>query len=342
MRFRRAATVAALLLASALPQARAADDIVLKVHHFLPAGSYAQQMFIQPWCDKIAVESARRIRCQIYPSMQLGGTPPQLVDQLRDGLVDVIWTLPGYTPGRFPRIEAFELPFMMQSPEAASRALWDFVQQYAAEDFKAVHPIAFHVHGDGVFHLVRKPVTTLADLKGLKLRAPTRQTNKLLAALGATPVAMPVPAVGEALAKGVIDGALVPYEVVPSVKIQELVKFHSETDPAEPAIYTSTFLFAMNKARYDGLPAELRKVIDANSGADLSAHIGAVFLQADAEGKKLTRGNTTNVIPKAELAQWKKAAQPVTDAWVAEVTAKGMNGQQLLDGARALLHKHAR
>lgn len=342
MRFRRAATVAALLLASALPQARAADDIVLKVHHFLPAGSYAQQMFIQPWCDKIAAESARRIRCQIYPSMQLGGTPPQLVDQLRDGLVDVIWTLPGYTPGRFPRIEAFELPFMMQSPEAASRALWDFVQQYAAEDFKAVHPIAFHVHGDGVFHLVRKPVTTLADLKGLKLRAPTRQTNKLLAALGATPVAMPVPAVGEALAKGVIDGALVPYEVVPSVKIQELVKFHSETDPAEPAIYTSTFLFAMNKARYDGLPAELRKVIDANSGADLSAHIGAVFLQADAEGKKLTRGNTTNVIPKAELAQWKKAAQPVTDAWVAEVTAKGMNGQQLLDGARALLHKHAR
>lgn len=338
---RRAAAAAALLF-SALPQAWAADEIVLKVHHFLPAGSYAQQMFIQPWCDKIAAESAKRMRCQIYPSMQLGGTPPQLVDQLRDGLVDVIWTLPGYTPGRFARVEAFELPFMMQSPEAASRALWDYVQQYAADDFKTVHPIAFHVHGDGVFHMVRKPIHTLADLKGLKLRAPTRQTNKLLAALGATPVAMPVPAVGEALSKGVIDGALVPYEVVPSVKIQELVKFHSETDPAEPAIYTSTFMFAMNKARYDSLPADLKKVIDANSGADLSAHIGAVFLNADAEGKKLTQGNTTNVIPKAELVAWKKAAQPVTDAWVAEVTAKGMNGQQLLDGARSLIQKHAR
>ena len=341
MRIRNAATAAALFL-SALPHAWAADDIVLKVHHFLPAGSYAQQMFIQPWCDKVAAESAKRMRCQIYPSMQLGGTPPQLVDQVRDGLVDVIWTLPGYTPGRFPRVEAFELPFMMQSPEAASRALWDFVQQYAADDFKAVHPIAFHVHGDGVFHMVRKPITTLADLKGLKLRAPTRQTNKLLAALGATPVAMPVPAVGEALAKGVIDGALVPYEVVPSVKIQELARFHSETDPQEPAIYTSTFMFVMNKARYESLPADLKKVIDANSGADLSARIGGVFLQADAEGKKLTKANTTNVIPSAELAQWKKVAQPVTDAWVAEMNGKGLNGQQLLDGARTLLQKHAR
>lgn len=339
---RRAAFAAATLFATAMAPAHAADDVVLKVHHFLPAGSYAQQMFIQPWCDKIAAESARRIRCQIYPSMQLGGTPPQLVDQVRDGLVDVIWTLPGYTPGRFPRVEAFELPFMMQSPEAASRALWDYVQQYAGDEFKAVHPIAFHVHGDGVFHMVRKPIQTLADLKGLKLRAPTRQTNKLLAALGATPVAMPVPAVGEALSKGVIDGALVPYEVVPSVKIQELVKFHSETDPVEPAIYTSTFMLAMNKARYESLPPDLRKVIDANSGIDLSGRIGAVFLQADAEGKKLTRGNTTNVIPKAELQQWKAAGQTVSDAWVKEMTAKGLNGQQLLDGAKALLDKHAR
>jgi TRAP-type C4-dicarboxylate transport system substrate-binding protein len=340
-RIRHAATAAALVL-SALPGAHAADEVVLKVHHFLPAGSYAQQMFIQPWCDKIAAESNKRMRCQIYPSMQLGGTPPQLVDQVKDGLIDVTWTLTGYTPGRFPRVEAFELPFMMQSPEGTSHALWDFVQQYASEDFKAVHPIAFHVHGDGVFHMVNKPIRTLADLRGLKLRAPTRQTNKLLAAWGATPVAMPVPAVGEALSKGVIDGALVPYEVVPSVKIQELVKFHSETDPSEPAIYTSTFMFVMNKARYDSLPADLKRVIDANSGAELSAHIGAVFLKADAEGKKLTKGNTTNVIPKSELVAWKKAAQPVTDAWVADMNGKGMNGQQLLDGARALIQKYAR
>ena len=333
---------AAAFLAASLPAAQAADEVVLKVHHFLPANSYAQQLFIQPWCDKIAAESNHRMRCQIYPSLQLGGTPPQLVDQVKDGLVDVIWTLPGYTPGRFPRLEAFELPFMMQNAEGTSRALWHYVQKYDQDEFKAYHLLATHVHGDGVFHLVKKPIKTLADLQGLKLRAPTRQTNKLLAALGATPVAMPVPAVGEALSKGVIDGALVPYEVVPSVKLQEIAKFHSETDPVEPAIYTSTFIFAMNKARYDGLPADLKKVIDANSGADLSASIGAAFaLKADVEGKKLTKGNTTNVIPKAELVQWKAVGQKVSDAWVTEMDGKGLKGKELLDAARALIQQYA-
>jgi TRAP-type C4-dicarboxylate transport system substrate-binding protein len=321
--------------------AGAQDVVTLKVHHFLPAGSYANTQFIQPWCDKIAKDSGSRIKCQIYPSMQLGGTPQQLVDQVKDGAADVVWTLPGYTAGRFPLMEVFELPFMMQSPEATSKALWDYMQAYDAAEVKDVHPIAFHVHGDGVFHMREKPIRTMADLKGLKVRAPTRQTNRFLAALGATPVAMPVPQVSEALGKGVIDGAVVPYEVVPSVKIQEIVKFHSETDPSEPAFYTSTFMFVMNKAKYESLSPELKKVIDANSGQAFSGQIGRVFLAADGEGKKLTAKNTTNVIGKADLAKWKKAGQPLIDAWVSEVTAKGHNGKQLLESARALIAKHA-
>ncbi|MBQ0960929.1 TRAP transporter substrate-binding protein [Ideonella sp. 4Y11] len=318
----------------------AQDSVVLKVHHFLPAGSYAQQQFIQPWCDKIAKDSAGKLKCQIYPSMQLGGTPGQLVDQVKDGVADVVWTLSGYTAGRFPLMEVFELPFMMQSPEATSKALWEYVNTYAMAEFKDVKPIALHVHGDGVFHMRDKPVRSMADLKGLKVRAPTRQTNKFLAALGATPVAMPVPQVSEALSKGVIDGAVVPYEVVPSVKIQEIVKYHSETDPAEPAFYTSTFMFVMNKDKYASLSPELKKVVDANSGLALSGQIGKVFLAADAEGKKLTAKNTTNVIPAAELANWKKAGQPLVDGWIADVSAKGANGKQLYDAARALIAKH--
>ncbi len=335
--------IKAWLTASLLTAAMAAsaDTVTLKVHHFLPAGSYAQTMFIKPWCDRIALDSGDRLKCQIYPSMQLGGTPPQLFDQVKDGIVDVIWTLPGYTAGRFPLVEVFELPFMMQNPESTSKALWDYVQQYDAAEFKDIHPLAFHVHGDGVFHMVKKPIKVMADLKDQKVRAPTRQTNKMLAALGATPVSMPVPAVSESLAKSVIDGALVPYEVVPAVKIQELVKFHSETDPAEPAIYTSVFLLAMNKARYESLPPDLKKVIDANSGKALSGMAGKAFLQADEEGKKTTTKNTTNVIPKSELESWKKVGQTVTDAWVAEVTANGANGKMLLDNARALIVKNS-
>ena len=335
--------IKAWLTASLLTAAMAAsaDTVTLKVHHFLPAGSYAQTMLIKPWCDRIALDSGDRLKCQIYPSMQLGGTPPHLFDQVKDGIVDVIWTLPGYTAGRFPLVEVFELPFMMQNPESTSKALWDYVQQYDAAEFKDIHPLAFHVHGDGVFHMVKKPIKVMADLKDQKVRAPTRQTNKMLAALGATPVSMPVPAVSESLAKSVIDGALVPYEVVPAVKIQELVKFHSETDPAEPAIYTSVFLLAMNKARYESLPPDLKKVIDANSGKALSGMAGKAFLQADEEGKKLTTKNTTNVIPKSELESWKKVGQTVTDAWVAEVTANGANGKMLLDNARALIVKNS-
>jgi len=341
MKSRILKVAAVALTAAALSPVAMAQEVTLKVHHFLPASSYAQTLFIQPWCDRIAKESNNKMKCQIYPSMQLGGSPPQLFEQARDGVADIVWTVPGYAAGRFPSIEVFEMPFMMQNPEATSKALWDYVDQYAKAEFKDVKPLAFHVHGDGVFHMVNKPIRTAADLKGVKLRAPTRATNKFIALLGATPVSMPVPQVGDALSKGVIDGAVVPYEVVPAVKIQELVKFHSETDPAEPAFYTTAFIFAMNQAKYDALPADLKKVIDRNSGQALSGLAGKAFLQADAEGKKFVNKAAINVIPKAELENWKKVAQPLFDAWVSDMNAKGQNGKQMLDGAKALIAKYA-
>jgi TRAP-type C4-dicarboxylate transport system substrate-binding protein len=339
MKFRK--TLAAASLALMAATGAMAQEVTLKVHFFLPASSFANTLLITPWCDKVAKESANRMKCQIYPSMQLGGTPPQLFEQVRDGVADIVWTLPGYTAGRFPSVEAFELPFMMQNPEATSKALWDYVQIHSVNEFKDVKPLAFHVHGDGVFHMNGKPVKTMADLRGLKLRAPTRMTNKFIAMLGATPVSMPVPQVGDALSKGVIDGAVVPYEVVPAVKIQELVKFHSETDPAEPAFYTSAFIFAMNKAKYDSLPADLKKVIDANSGLALSAAAGRAFLQADVEGKKLINKAAINVIPASELAQWKVLGNKLSSDWVNDMNGKGLNGTKMLEDAKALIAKHS-
>ena len=339
MKFRK--TLAAASLALMAATGALAQEVTLKVHFFLPASSFANTLLITPWCDKVAKESANRMKCQIYPSMQLGGTPPQLFEQVRDGVADIVWTLPGYTAGRFPSVEAFELPFMMQNPEATSKALWDYVQIHSVNEFKDVKPLAFHVHGDGVFHMNGKPVKTMADLRGLKLRAPTRMTNKFIAMLGATPVSMPVPQVGDALSKGVIDGAVVPYEVVPAVKIQELVKFHSETDPAEPAFYTSAFIFAMNKAKYDSLPADLKKVIDANSGQALSAAAGRAFLQADVEGKKLINKAAINVIPASELAQWKVLGNKLSSDWVNDMNGKGLNGTKMLEDAKALIAKHS-
>jgi len=133
---------ATALTAAAIGQTASAQEVTLKVHHFLPASSFAQTLFIQPWCDKIAKESNNKMKCQIYPSMQLGGSPPQLFEQARDGVADVVWTLPGYTAGRFPSVEVFEMPFMMQSPEATSKAMNLLVARVGARSFTPLRSAA--------------------------------------------------------------------------------------------------------------------------------------------------------------------------------------------------------
>lgn len=338
MRLRAATALLGLLLAGAAQ----AQTVTLRVHHFLPATSPAHQKLIEPWCARLAAQSANRIRCEIYPAMQLGGTPAQLYDQVKDGVVDVAWTIPSYSAGRFPLVEVFELPFMTRGAEGASKALWRYVQVHAGGEFRDVHPLAFHTHGGGVFHMVARPVTRQADLRRLKIRAPTRQTNRMLAMLGATPVGMPASQIPEALSKGVIDGALLPYEVVASLKADELARFHSEIDPRANAIYTTVFVLAMNRARYDSLPRELRDVIDANSGLELSAAAGRVFQENDAIGRAHIPPDRINVIPADEVERWRAATQRVADGWVRDVSARGHDGRKLLDSARQLIAEHAK
>ena len=336
----RNSLVAVALAAASL--GAAAQDVTLKVHHFWPPMAMPPTKILQPFCDKIAADSNNRMKCQIFPAMQLGGTPPQLIDQARDGVVDIAFTLPGYTAGRFPIMEVFELPFMNHDAESGSKAAWDFYTKYGTKEFPGLKPLMFAVHDEGYVHTRDKQVKTLADFKGLKMRAPTRQTNKLLASLGATPVGMPLPAVPDAVSKGTIDGFLLPWEILPALKLHELVKFHSETDPSRPALYSAGFIFAMNQAKYDSLPAELKKVIDDNSGAALSQQIGKAWDASAAPGRKLAqeRGNTLYTIPASELDNWVKASAPLYDEWVADMDKRGANGKALLAEARELLVKY--
>jgi len=326
----------------ALTAAAHAQDVTLKFHHIWNTQAMASVQLINPWCDKIAKESASKLKCQVFPAMSMGGTPPQLVDQVKDGVADLVITLPGYTAGRFPALEVFELPFMTNSAEAGARAAWDYLQKYALKEFPGTKILAIWVHDEGYIHTREKPIKTLADFKGLKMRAPTRQTNKLLAALGASPVGMPLPAIVDAVSKGTIDGFLLPWEVMPSLKLHEMVKFHSETDPSRPALYSAVFVFAMNQAKYDALPADLKKVIDANSGPQLSQDIGKVWDASQAVGRKLAqdRGNTFHMIPASELQNWVQASQPLYRDFVADMDKKGLPGQQMLQDARELLQKY--
>jgi TRAP-type C4-dicarboxylate transport system substrate-binding protein len=339
IRFRHALAAVAVAAAS-LPAT--AQEITLKFHHIWNPQAMASVNVIQPWCNKVQAESNNRLKCQILYAMSGGGTPAQLVDRVKDGVDDVVITLPGYTAGRFPTTEVFELPFMTNSAEVGARATWDFFNKHSLKEFPGTKLLATWVHDEGYVHTTGKQIKTLADFKGLKMRAPTRQTNKLLAALGASPVGMPLPAIPDAVSKGTIDGFLLPWEVMPSLKLHELVKFHSETDPSRPALYSAVFVFAMNQARYDSLPADLKKVIDNNSGAALSQQIGKIWDGSQAAGRKAAqdRGNTFHVIPAAELDNWVKASAPLYDDWVADMDKRSMPGKQMLQEARDLLVKY--
>lgn len=334
----------AAALAAALAGAVQAQDVTLKMHTFMSPQSHVWLNMLTPWMEKVTKESGGRIRFQPFPLMQLGGTPPQLFDQAKDGVADVVWTLPGYTAGRFPTVEVFELPFLFTNADAMSRALWDYVQGPGKGDFKDVHVIAVHTHGPGVLHTKDKQIRTLADIKDVKLRAPTRLTNKMLATLGATPVGMPLPQIPEAINKGVISGAMVPWEVVTSIRLPEIVSYHSETDPSFPGLYTAVFILAMNKAKYDSLPADLKKVIDANSGPETSAFLGRTQQAGDPPARKVAadRKNTIYTIPASEMENWRKASQPVYDDWFKEMAAKNQDGKALLDQAQTLIRKYTK
>ncbi|MBW6506217.1 MAG: TRAP transporter substrate-binding protein [Rhodobacteraceae bacterium] len=329
--------LAALALLFALAGPAPAQQVTLRLHQFLPAQSFVPANILDPWADRIEAESGGRITIERFASMQLGGKPADLVDQLVDGVVDIIWTLPGYTPGRFPRSEAFELPFLVADAEGASRAFWEVAQaEMFPTDFKGMHILGTWVHGPGVIHSAR-PVLRLEDMAGLKLRAPSRITAQLLEGLGAAALGMAVPAVPEALSRGVIDGTLLPWEVTSSIRAAELV--HNHTEFPGRAVYVATFILAMNAERYAGLPADLRAIIDTASGPEFSANAGRLQQGADApmRAEAVAMGNTVVTLDAAEAARWQAAADPVVAQWLADMAAAGIDGAGLLARVKAAL-----
>jgi len=327
----------AALMASGMPAV--AQDVTLRMHQFLPPQATVPAQVLIPWAEAVGEASDGRIKVEVYSAMALGGTPPQLIDQVADGVVDIAWTLPGYTPGRFPRVEVFELPFMMTNAEATSRAYWDMYESDMADaDFADFHMLGAWVHGPGVIHVKGDAIESIDDMDGLKLRGPTRVTNDLLGELGATPIGMPVPALPENLAKGVIDGTVIPWEVTKALKIAELTNAHTEFH-GEHALYTAAFVLIMNQDSYDAMPADLQAVLDSLSGADFSANAGKIMQDADVAARAVAsdRGNTIVTVEGDALATWEAAAEPVIDRWLAEMASKDIDGADLMSRARALI-----
>jgi TRAP-type C4-dicarboxylate transport system substrate-binding protein len=337
-----------LLLASAgaivpmamQPSRAVAQEVTMTLHHFLGPKAPAHAKFLEPWARKIETESGGKIKIELFPSMSMGGKPPELFAQVRDGVADIVWTLPGYTPGQFPRSEVFELPGVHRGNAKATNLAIQDIYSMVADDFKDVKVLLLFAHAGNAIHTVDKAVRAPADLKGLKLRTPSRTGAWVIEAYGAEPVGMPLPSLPEALSKKAVDGALIPFEVVPAIKLQEMTKYSIQGADGS-RFGTSLFLFAMNKSRYDGLSDDLKKVIDANSGVALAPVAGDLWNSFEEPGKKMRKDAGGEII---ELTADEKAAfaaldEGVVNRWIDEATKNGLDGKGLVEAAKAAMAK---
>jgi len=338
----RAATVA---IGLAMCSAAIGAPIVLKLHHFLPAVAPAQTKMLAPWAADVEKASGGKVKIEIYPAMSLGGKPPELINQVRDGVVDIVWTVNGYTPGLFPRSEVFELPFVHTNNAVATNlAMRDmFLDGEIAEDFKDVKVMFLHVHAGQGIQMAEKLVRKPDDLKGLKMRIPTRTGAWIIEALGAAPVAMPVPALPQALAKKVVDGAFIPWEIIPALKLQDVTKYQID-GPNNVRFGTTTFQVSMNKNTWAKLPPDVQKAFNENNGEARWRKVGEIWTNSEKVGIAVAEkaGNKHIVLSEAELQQFKDQLEPVVKRWIDEVKGKGIDGKALVDHARALIAKYSK
>jgi len=337
-----ASTLALLATPAILRRARAdAPQLTLKLHHSFSAVSAVHEKFLAPWARKVEADSGGRIRIDLFPSMQLGGAPAHLFDQARDGVADIVWAVPGATPGRFPKSEAFELPFVLSHRALVnSKALEDFAAANLQDEFREFHPLCFSCRDHGVLHTARA-IKSIGDLKGLRLHVPNRLAAESVRALGALGVSVPTPQVPMAISARAIDGCLDPWDAVPGLRLNDSLKNH--TDFAGQALNSATFALAMNRQAYDRLPRDLKTVIDNNAGQPVASMAGAMWdLEAKAvAGAARDRGEPVVVISGEGMAPWRKATEPVIAAWHKQMKERKLDGDKLLADVHVLLAKYA-
>ncbi|WP_052700949.1 TRAP transporter substrate-binding protein [Loktanella sp. S4079] len=333
------ASMGAALATPALVSNLNAAEVTLRLHHFLPPVAPMQKQFFEVWASELSEATNGAVEIQIFPAMQLGGKPPQLADQVRQGICDIAWTLPVYTPDRFPVAETMSLPFMVTNAEKSSVAMHTLMDEFGQGEYRGIKPLAFHTHDGGKLHTRNAPVLSKADLDGLKLRAPNQATGDMLSALGAEVVFFPVTDMVVGLSNGVIDGCCLPYEVVPAFKLQELTSYTAAPAPASRGLYSNTFAFIMNEAKYESLSDDVRAAVDAASGMALSQRLGAQFDVFEAGGKAAVeaQGNTIVEIPADEIASWQEEAAPVHEAWIEKLNGMGHDGAAIMARANELL-----
>jgi TRAP-type C4-dicarboxylate transport system substrate-binding protein len=297
-----------------------------------------------PWAKKIEEMSKGKIKIEIFPSMSMGGKPNELYKQARNGSADIVWTVAGYTPGVFPRTEVYELPTVHRGSSLATsiaiRENFDLIK----DDYKKIKPLLIHTHAGNALHMTEKRVRKVADLKGMKLRTPSRTGAWLIEALGAEPVGMPMPGFPQALSKKAVDGGLIPFEVFPPFKFHQLTEFSAEGAKGD-RFGTSVFLLLMNKDRFNSLSKELQDLIEESFNMDMVKQVGQIWMDVEKPGMKMQENSKNSEIAKYNdktMAEFNAVGQKVVNRWIKEVSKKGINGDKLVEEARKAIARNSK
>ena len=309
-----------------------AQGTELRLSTFVPPVHVIAREIIAPWMAEVEKASGGEVKPKLYPSMQLGGSPPGLFRQAVDGVVDMVFTLPGYTSPAFPRTQMVELPGLSPDGQAATNLLWNLLDPYLRPEYQGVKVIALWAAEDAGLMTRGKPIKSLDDIKGLRMRSPSAAQARQLQVMGATPIAMPITELYPGLDRGVIDGAMVPFSVIIDFRIGEVAK--SYTIPG-PLFGRSSFLIAMNQKKFDSLSPEAKAAIDRLSGRELSLKATEIYVKRAAEGVASVRGKAEIVqFSKAEQERIAKVLRPIVDDWVKESEAKGIPARKMLGVAK--------
>jgi TRAP-type C4-dicarboxylate transport system substrate-binding protein len=329
-----AAVVALSVFAGAEPGG--AQEIKLKLSHFIPVAHNHHAHVIVPWVEEVKKRTNGRVEITIFPGAALC-KPTQQYECARSGIADLAWGLPGWTPGRFPLSSVIELPFMNRTAAVGSQMLADLWEPYLKREFDDVHVLYMNVHPAGHIHTHSKLVRTLGDFRGMKIRTSTATVGDTLELLGATKVGMPATQIYEAMSQKVVDGFGMPYEALPPFRLNEVSKYHTEI-----SMFTAGFAMYMNKAKYAALPADVRKVLDETTSLkSYWRQVGESWDKTEVINRKIVaeRGEIF-VVPKDERRKWREAVKGLDDKWAAELEARKLPGKALLKEARALSQKY--
>jgi TRAP-type C4-dicarboxylate transport system substrate-binding protein len=274
--------------------------------------------------------------------MGLGGKPFELLSKVEHAEVEIVWTLAGFTPGRFPKLSVFELPWIASSRAAAtSMAIHDYYESHARDELANVHVLAVWCHSSGVIMTRNHEVLLPSDLTGLRIRSPSAQISSMLSAFGAQPKHMPASVIVSELEQGQLDGTVFPYEVIPTFKLQNRIHHISEF-AGDRGLYTAVFILAMSSNAYRAMPPELRQIIDDNSGMKLAAELGRLFDDFETAGREAYEesGGKVTFIKGEQYNEWYRQSDLVTKAWVQQQRERGIDGEMLLSSAKDLIVKY--